>query len=293
MTSLTGRTTGALLALAGVLILSPDVLLIRLVRMDHWGLLFWRGLLMGLCLGGGFLAAGGSRGALLRLGGAGWVLALLHCFGGLAFVTATTLTGAANVLVIFAAVPLLAALLSRVLLGEVIARRTWISVATGLGGIALVFKGSLGQGTATGDLCALVAACAMAWTFVLLRSARAVNMVPAIAVGSLLMAALGWGWADSIALSSQDAPWVLLMGLLVLPVSFVLITLAPRYIPAPEVSLIMLLETPLGPLWVWLALGEVPVPETVLAGCVILGTLALQFLASLWGISRGALPGPE
>lgn len=273
--------TGVLLAVVGVLILSPDVLLIRLVSVDHWNLLFWRGLLMGLCLGGGFVAGRGNWRSFFLLGASGWMVALLHAGGGVFFVRGITLTGAANALVIFAAVPLLSALLSRVFLGEAIARRTWLSVAVGLGGIALVFKGSLGQGSLAGDLCALIAACTMACTFVVLRSAKTVNMVPAISVGSLLMAVAGWAQTSSLALPGQDLLWVLLMGLVVLPISFFLITLAPRYIPAPEVSLIMLLETPLGPLWVWLALGEVPALETVLAGFVILGTLGFQFLCSL------------
>ena len=35
--------TGFLITLAGVLILSPDTLLIRLIEADHWTQLFWRG----------------------------------------------------------------------------------------------------------------------------------------------------------------------------------------------------------------------------------------------------------
>ena len=84
-----------------------------------------------------------------------------------------------------------------------------------------------------------------------------------------------------MSVSSVDAGYLLLLGLVVLPVSFTLITLSPRYLQAPEVSLILLIETVLGPLWVWLALGEVPPTRTLMAGLLILGTLLIHTLLSL------------
>ena len=38
---------GALLALAGVIVLAPDTLLIRLSQLEPWTLMGWRGILMG------------------------------------------------------------------------------------------------------------------------------------------------------------------------------------------------------------------------------------------------------
>ena len=60
-----------------------------------------------------------------------------------------------------------------------------------------------------------------------------------------------------------------------------MITLGPRYLPAPEVSLILLVETILGPIWVWLAIGEVPLETTLFAGVLIVGTLFVHTLMSL------------
>ena len=63
-------------------------------------------------------------------------------------------------------------------------------------------------------------------------------------------------------------------------IPFVLITLAPRYITAPEVNLFFLLETILGPLWVWLVIKEQPSMETIMGGVVIIFTIAIHsFLA--------------
>ena len=38
---------GTLLALAGILILTPDTLVIRLSELERWSLMGWRGILMG------------------------------------------------------------------------------------------------------------------------------------------------------------------------------------------------------------------------------------------------------
>ena len=75
--------------------------------------------------------------------------------------------------------------------------------------------------------------------------------------------------------------YLLVLGVVVLPVSFVLIVAAPRYIPAPDATLITLLEAVIGPLWVWLVLAEVPARETFFGGAVILGTLVLRAAAGL------------
>ena len=41
-------------------------------------------------------------------------------------------------------------------------------------------------------------------------------------------------------------------------IPFVLVTIAPRFIPAEEVNLFFLLETIIGPIWVWLIIKEQP-----------------------------------
>ena len=79
-----------------------------------------------------------------------------------------------------------------------------------------------------------------------------------------------------------DEIWLLLvLGLAVLPVSFGLISLGPRYLPAPEVALILLLETVLGPFWVWLVLEEQPSAFALAGGAIVVGALVLHSLAAL------------
>ena len=146
----------------------------------------------------------------------------------------------------------------------------------------LIFSGSLQRGLLLGDMLALGATLMWATNLVILRRARAVNMIPANVLGNLAVAPivllLG---AQPLTVTPVDAGYLLLLGGLLLPVSFAMITLGPRYLPAPEVSLILLVETILGPIWVWLALGEIPQTTTMIAGLLIVGTLLTHTLLSL------------
>ncbi len=289
----TEHLRGILLTLAAVLVLSPDALLVRLISADTLTLIFWRGLLSALAILA-FLACRWRRDCsakLRRIGRPGLLSGLISAVGTILFVFSLRTTSAANTLVIMAATPLFAALLSRLFLDETVGRRTWLAILVGLMGIALLFAGSLGQGTWTGDLCALSAAVCWAANLVVLRHARQVDMAPAVALGGALaaLAALLLG-ASPLAVSAADFRLLLVLGTFVLPVSFVLITLGPRHLPAAEVSLILLLETFLGPLLVWWALGEAPTLPTLLAGALILGTILVHSLASLRS-ARAQIPG--
>ena len=66
------------------------------------------------------------------------------------------------------------------------------------------------------------------------------------------------------------------MCILCVAIPFVLVTIAPRFIPAEEVNLFFLLETILGPIWVWLVIKEQPSIETIVGGLVIIFTIAVH-----------------
>ena len=106
-------------------------------------------------------------------------------------------------------------------------------------------------------------------------------MTPTVALGGLLAALFAWPLAAPLALTLSDALFSALLGLVVLPVSLVLIAIGPRYLPASEINLVMLLEVVLGPYWVWLALGEEPGIRAFVGGAIVLATLTLHSVAGL------------
>ena len=64
------------------------------------------------------------------------------------------------------------------------------------------------------------------------------------------------------------------MGIIILPISFACVTIAPRYTTSAVVSLIMLLEMVIGPFWVWLGVGEQPSIKMLLGAVLGLAILA-------------------
>ena len=278
------HTKGILLTFTAVLILSPDALLVRLIQSDIRTLLFWRCLLTSLmiCL---FLLIRYRRRffyCFYATGKTGLFSAMTITVGSLLFVNSLKQTAAANTLIILAATPVISSLLSWLFLREKIPLRTWIAIFTCFGGILIIFSGSLQNGLLLGDLLALGATTMWGTNIVIIRSGKAVNMVPANALGNLCVVPIVLLFdAQPFSVAPADAGLLLLLGGLVLPVAFAMITLGPRYLQAPEISLILLTETVLGPIWVWLALGEVPLSRTLVAGMLILGTLFIHTLLSL------------
>lgn len=274
---------GLVLVVAAVLVLSPDVLIIRLIEADRWTLLWGRGLLMAVGLAAylGVRYRGEAVARARAIGRAGVFAASLFTGSTMLFVTSATLTTAANTLVILSAAPLFAAVFSRVFLNELVPARTWVAVAVAVAAIALIFAGSIGGGTLAGDLCAVGSAACLAGYLVVLSHARAVSMIPALALSGLMVAAIMAPFADPLGVTARDMVLLALLGLLIMPIAFGQMTEGSRYLPPAEVSLITLLEMVLAPFWVWLAIGEVPGVATIIGGAALLATLVAHALLGL------------
>lgn len=284
---------GVLLAGLGVLLLTPDSLLIRLIQAETTTLLFWRGLLqcLAVCLIVSIRSRGRFVGRVRAMGRAGWGVALLMACGNALFILSIRLTAVSNTLLIVSSAPLLGAVFTRIFLREQVPPRTWLAALAGLAGVAVIFSGSIGTDNAhrLGDLFAFAVAVISGGTFVLIRSIRGVSVAPAVGMAGGLVALLALPWVRVFQVVPLDFFWLLLLGVVIMPISFGLITQAPRYIPAPEVSLIMLLETLLGPFWVWLVFSEAPSPATWAGGALLLTTVALHSILAL----RHTLRGPS
>ena len=81
---------------------------------------------------------------------------------------------------------------------------------------------------------------------------------------------------NDYSLIGNDLIIVPLMCLMCVAIPFVLVTIAPRFIPAAEVNLFFLLETIIGPIWVWLIIKEQPSLETLQGGLIIITTIAIH-----------------
>ena len=106
-------------------------------------------------------------------------------------------------------------------------------------------------------------------------------MVPAAVVGKMLVAIFAMFFIETYVLLESDLIIVPLMCIICVAIPFVLVTIAPRFIPAEEVNLFFLLETIIGPFWVWMVIKEQPSVETIQGGVVIILTLAIHSFIKL------------
>lgn len=281
------RQKGLLLTALGMLVISPDALVLRWLAGDALQVLAWRGLLMagGLGLLLAWRYRGGLPEALRRCGWTGVGCALCYCFSTLCFVHAMGLAGAARTLLIFSLSPLIAAALARFWLGEQLALRSLLAILLCLGGVLLIVADRAPDSSLRGTLLALVAASLLAGNLTLARSRPTVDMSPALIPGALLVSSLGFIFGGSPSFALQQWAVLALMAGVLLPLAFMLIQLGPRWISATEVGLLLLLEVVLGPLWVWWLLDEAPTGQVLLGGALILLTLLGHSLLSL---RRGA-----
>ena len=283
---------GLLITTIGVLILSGEGVLIRLIEVDSWTLLLLRGVLAAPGLFVFFLVMErrGWRDQLRSMGMAGLLAAVLFAIDNVGFIYSITHTSVANTFLLISLSPLFAALFTRMVLRETVPRRTWLAIAGGAVATSIIMLGSVVEGDLPGTLAGLVAAVALGGTLVVLRARPHLNLVPAVALGSALGALVGLPASSPSSASPQDWIYLIALGLFLVPVAFGLIATGPRYIPAAEVALLLLLETVLGAFAVWVAVGEVPSLATMVGGVVLIAVLAAHSIATLRSLDLAAGP---
>lgn len=287
MTRAAGRQKGFLVTFLGVMWLSPDALVLRLIGADAFSIVAFRGALSVVTLGLFLSWRDGSR-AMAKVLRGGWpllVVAAMYGMNSAAFVFAIEKSSVADVLVILAATPLVAAFLGWIVLDETPSRNTSIAIALGGLGVAISAIGGVSGGSPLGMAAAVLTTVLLAAQFTMLRRWPQVDNVAAVFVGSIVMGIIGWTVGDPMALQGASLFWAIILGLFLTPIAFTLVTVGPRYLSSAEVSLMMLLETAFGPLWVWLVLSEEP-PLTAMIGGVVI--VAAVIVASLSAFRRTA-----
>jgi drug/metabolite transporter (DMT)-like permease len=239
-----------------------------------WTMIFVRGLMVFLALAC-YWAARNWRLAERRPFIDGWhgvVLALLLWGCNLLFMAAIMHTSVATVVFILAFNPLLAAILSRLFLGEGISAATAMAIAVAAGGVMVIVWDGVNLGTGLGVGFSLACVVLIAASIVLTR-ASGKNLATSNALSALLSAATAFVFAAPLSLPAEAWLWLGLNGFLVMPLAAILLTLAPRYLSAPEVAMFFLLESCFAPVWMWLFLSEVPTKTALFGGAIVVAAI--------------------
>jgi drug/metabolite transporter (DMT)-like permease len=283
LNNLTSQQKGSLLAFVAVMFITPDSLFIRLSNIETWGMLFYRGAIPFIVVLTGllFFYKKNFLKALLNIGYPGIFYILSFSICNITFIISIQNTNVANTLVMIAMAPMLSAILGAIFLKEIPDNNTWLAIIITFFAVAFIFYDSIELGNFYGDIFGLITAFGLACNAVLARFAKDRDLVPSAVIGKLCVAVFAFFFVDSFALIEKDIIIVPLMCVMCVAIPFVLVTIAPRFIPAEEVNLFFLLETILGPIWVWMVIKEQPSLETILGGIIIIITIAIHSFIKL------------
>ncbi len=283
MKNLTDQQKGSLMAFVAVMFITPDSLFIRLSNLDTWGLVFYRGIIpfFTVFLGMLLIYKLSFFKILFNSGYHGIIYIGTFSLTNITFVVSIQNTNVANTLVMIATAPMLSAILGAIFLKEPPDKKTSISIIITFLAIIYIFFDSLKLGNFFGDFLGFITAFGLAVGAVIIRSAKEKNLVPAAVVGKLIVATFALFFIESFVLLDKDLLIIPMMCILCVAIPFVLVTIAPRFIPAAEVNLFFLLETIIGPIWVWWIIKEQPSIETLQGGAIIIITIAIHSFLKL------------
>jgi drug/metabolite transporter (DMT)-like permease len=274
-----GYRLGLLLVLASALLFSLAGVLTKSIAADSWIIACWRGLVGGVLVIAyvAWLGRNKPMKETFGLDGRGWLLATIGAIASLTFIWSFKLTYVANVAVIYATAPFMAAVLGWLLMRETLKPQMLIAAALSFIGVAIVVAGGLAAGHFVGDMVALVMTALNALYMVLIRRFRDTPVVLAGGVSALQLFVFGWFITNPLRVSSADIPLLILFGC-----SFagavILWTEGTRLVTAAESALIGTSEIPFAILLAWLILSELPPAASFLGGGLVLVTVLLYVL---------------
>lgn len=278
------------LLIVAALIFSTGGLFVR--NLDHphaWTTVFWRSVsasasLLLLII---WRERGNSVRAITSMGVPGLGVAAAFAASSIGLVVALSRTSVAIVLVILALVPLTAAVLAWILIGERVHGYTWVAIAVTVGGVVFMVSGSTVSGTASGALIALVIPISFGFGTVLIRRHHDIAMAPAMLLAVMISAVIAIPFAHPTDVNTHDLVLLLAFGFAQLGVGLAIFSVGAARAPATEVALLSMLEPITGPIWVWIFVNEYPGVPALLGGSVVFVALATH---TVYAAKRTASP---
>ncbi|MBP9490652.1 MAG: DMT family transporter [Aliarcobacter sp.] len=280
---MTNNAKGLALTSLGVFIMSLESLFIKFTTISPFLFSFYIGIFMFISMISTFVfkekavlkkAFNSSMPILI-------ICAILMGTSNIFFITAVKTTTVANVVIIFGTAALFSALFAYLFFKEKITINIIIASFFMFVGLFIIFNDELEIGSLTGNIYALLCTALFAMSFVLLSRYKQMDRVLLTALSGLVLSIIAFFFCEDLAIDLKTLVVVMTMGLLISPISRVLLGTGAKYISASEVSLLMIIETIMAPVWVWIFLDEVPSSYTFIGGSIIVATLVANSLYTL------------
>jgi drug/metabolite transporter (DMT)-like permease len=186
----------------------------RLIHLDAWTMLFWRGLFAGLMILCVIVVQErrNTLAAMRAIGRPGVAAALCSTVATILYLNAFRRTSVADVAVIFAAAPFLTAGLGWLWLGV---REAWTTLAASLVamvGVSIMVSGAAADGHLIGDLLAFGMTLLMAVMMLIIRRQHETPMLPAACLSALLCPLVVWPFAAPLEIGTTGLLKLVLFG---------------------------------------------------------------------------------
>lgn len=254
----------------------------KMIDADAWVISGWRGAVSAILLFGYIVWRHRRTGCplVLRLDSRGWIVAALSASASVSYIASFKNTYVANVAVIYALSPLVAALLGRLVLAEPVRRLTIVTSIISFGGVAVIAASGMGTGHLLGDSLAVLMTVLFALYVVSVRAYHDVPILWAVTVSALGLHLLSWIVSDPMAISSRDLGVALLFGAS-FTIAVILFTEGARMLPVAETALLSTTDVPLAAGFAWVMLAEAPPLATFFGGAIIMAAMIVQALGDL------------
>jgi drug/metabolite transporter (DMT)-like permease len=269
---------GVLLIVISAVAFSSAGFFTRLIHLDVWSMLFWRGLFAGLMILCVIIVQERHRtiAAIKAVGRPGLGAAICSTAATFLYINALRRTSVADVAVIFAAAPFLTAGLGWLWLRLTVDWTTLAASLLALLGIGIMVGGAAIEGHLFGDVLAFGMTICMAIMMLIIRRHEHTPMLPAACLSALLCPLVLWPFSHPFALDAGDMVNLFLFGTTQFGLGLLLLTVGGQMVSATENALLNTLETPLAIAWVWVCFGETPAATSIIGGMIVVAAVVAQ-----------------
>jgi drug/metabolite transporter (DMT)-like permease len=282
------RLFGLLVVTFATVLWSTAGIFVRLTDLDVWTVLGWRSLFATLALLlMTFVKNGKDTTQLFLKPGRAVLLAIpIATINMGAYVVALKLTTVANVMIVYATVPLVAAGIAYVTIGERTTRLVLVVSLIAFAGVAFMVSGATHLTDLAGCAVAMLMTICMAIQIIMARKNHDVDMAVVNTFAALACTVVGLLLAKSAIPNAHELLVMAGFGISNTALAYFFVMIGARHIPPAEVGLIGMIDVILGPLWVWLIFAENPSHKTLIGGAVVLAAVSYYLVSQLKGQSN-------
>ncbi len=195
----------------------------------------------------------------------------------LLFVCANKFTTAANAILLQYGSPVYVAIFGSLILKEKTGIWDWITIGLVIFGMFLFFVDKLEPASFAGNIMGVLSGIAFAFLIIFLRKQKDASPIQSTLMGNILTALVGLPFMFRGLPNVVSWIGIILLGVFQLGLSYVLYSIAIKYVSALEAVMISMIEPVLNPIWVFLVFGERPGTWALLGGSIILISVTLRY----------------